>query len=113
MLLNEIDVEHVQLLALPLALLGGEHMLDEVGHRRDVAAGPHLQVEVRDLGGVGQLEHLERALRDDLHPSLHRLLQRVQHARAVGAGVLPEEEDGVACRSRSAPRCRRTSRWSS
>ena len=44
---------------------------------------------------------------DDRHAALARILQLVQHARAVAADVLAEEEDAVAsARNRRASRCR-------
>ena len=38
---------------------------------------------------------LERVEGDHLGAALHRLAQRFEHARVVGAGVLAEDEDGV------------------
>ena len=43
-----------------------------------------------------QPDFLDRVEDDDLAAALHRLLQRMQETRAVGAGVLPEIEDRVA-----------------
>ena len=84
--------------------------LDEAEERRDVAAGPDLEVGLRDLGR-GARGHLERALRilepheprlahgverHDAAAAAHGVLQGVEEARAVRAGVLAEEQDHVA-----------------
>ena len=89
--------------------------------------GLHLQVLGADAGLV-RGQHLDRRLRvgeadqpalaqriegDDRHAAPARVLQLVQHARAVDADVLAEEEDAVGLsRSRPAPPCRPARRWS-
>ena len=102
---QEIMVQHA-----PAAAVQFQHMLGDAGQRGDVAARPHLQITVGDFGGRAH-GHLPRALRvgefqqaifaqgvdrHDAAATLGRLLQRMQHAGAVRAGVLADLQDHVA-----------------
>ena len=102
---QEVMIQH----AAPAAFQR-QHMLGDTGQRGDVAARAHLQIAVGDLGRCAH-GHLPRALRvrefqqtlfaqrvdgDDAAAALGRLLQRVQHAGAVRAGVLADLQDHVA-----------------
>ncbi len=57
--------------------------------------GDHL-AQVLGIDELLQPRLVDRVEGDDLAPALHRVLQVVKEARAVGAGVLAEEEDRVA-----------------
>src|SRR5215469_12205003 len=79
---------------------------------RDIAADADLAIlagdprlaERRHLQGIlGCRKPLERAFaqwveHDDRHPPTRRVVQLSQHSRAVGAGLLPNDEDRVCIR---------------
>ena len=110
-LLDEGHVEHAFAFRLGL-VVGGEDMLADAEHHRDVAADLDLMVLTADPGFLAG-QHLRRILRvdeglqpffphrvegDDLHAALGRILQRMQETRTVRAGVLAEEEHRIAIR---------------
>ena len=85
-----------------------QHRLGDALQQGDVAADAHRQVQAGDGGAPAQ--HLQRVLgvakpaerhlgqrvdADDAAAAPGGLLQGRQHARVVGARVLPEDEDGV------------------
>ncbi|MNM58733.1 hypothetical protein D3C81_699720 [compost metagenome] len=67
---------------------------EERGVGRAVAVGQHLQRVLRVLEAF-QAALLERIDAHHLGPTLHRITQRIEHARVVGAGVLAPDEDSV------------------
>ena len=91
-------------------VVGGEDVLADAEDDGDVAAGLHLMILAADLRLLAG-QHLRRVLRidegleafladriegDDLDAALGGILQRMQKARTVRAGVLAEEEHRVA-----------------
>ena len=64
------------------------------GADRGLASGDHLRRRQR-IDEAHQAALLQRIEGDDRHAALPRILQLVQHARAVGADVLAEEQDAV------------------
>ena len=103
---DEVVIEH----GPGRRILRGKHAFHQPREHRNVAARPHLVVFLGDLRRRSD-GHLDDVLRvDELDQSalahrveghdpaapFHRRFQDVQEARAVGAGVLPEEEDRVA-----------------
>ncbi len=114
-------VEHARPARREVGRVQLQHMLGDARQRRDIAARRNLHILARQrrrladrhLPGVlriGELDQpalFERIEHDDLAPTLHRVLQRMQDARRVGAGVLPDIEDRVAdTRNRASCRCR-------
>jgi hypothetical protein len=89
-----------------LAVFAFDQRLQDALEQRDVAVDPYLQEVVGDPGALA--EHFQRLLRvheaqqprlgqridgDDACPGALGELQRGQHARMVGAGVLADGED--------------------
>lgn len=108
--LGDEGVVEYRLAALGLSVaLPGEEELGDPADRRHVAAqcrteergvqrrgavGQHFQRILRMLEAL-QAALLERVEADHLGAALHCFAQRLEHARVVGAGVLPKDEDRV------------------
>ena len=67
---------------------------EERGVGRPVTVGQHLQRVLRVLETL-QATFLQRVYAHHLGATLHRIAQRVEHARVVGAGVLAPDENRV------------------
>ena len=107
---NKQPVQHTGLTRSDSLRVHRQHLLANAHDGRHVATRAHLQVHMRQLRCVA-CQHFQRILRihklqqallshrvegDDFAASLDRLLQRVQKARAVGAGVLTHVKNGIA-----------------
>ena len=111
-LLDESEIEYRVRAAAKRLVMRLEHQLHDALERRDIAANADLAIlagdprlaERRHLDGVlWRRKPLERALAQrvdhhDRHAAARRLVQLGHHPRAVGAGVLADDEDRLGMR---------------
>ena len=109
-LLDEVDIEDASAAGCTCGVIGFDHQLGDRLHRNDVTTGAQLEIVRADrLPPPGQ--HLDRALRigelderalfqrverQDRNIALGHRMQVTEHARAVRAGVLSDDEQAVA-----------------
>src|SRR6516164_2325118 len=106
---DELDIEYWFAAGLKRRVMRLQHQLHDSFECRDIAADADLAIFAGD-SGLAKRRHFQRILGcrkplecafaqwveyDDRYPPTRRVVQLSQHSRAVGAGLLPNDEDRV------------------